>query len=101
MNPCFRRSNLPFLAPGVCALNRLVLLTVATAALCAFGAAHAAPVQRDHVEVELVSERDAVAPGERVHVGLRLAHEPHWHTYWINAGDSGLATKLKWTLPDG
>ncbi len=26
---------------------------------------------------------------------LRLVHEPHWHTYWINPGDSGLATKIK------
>jgi len=25
---------------------------------------------------------------------LRLVHDPHWHTYWINPGDSGLATKL-------
>jgi thiol:disulfide interchange protein DsbD len=26
-------------------------------------------------------------------------HEPHWHSYWINPGDSGLATKLSWQLP--
>ncbi|HET9482412.1 MAG TPA: protein-disulfide reductase DsbD domain-containing protein [Xanthomonadales bacterium] len=71
------------------------------AALLAAGAARAAPVARDHIEVELVAARDAVAPGERVHVGLRLAHEPHWHTYWVNPGDSGLATKLAWTLPAG
>jgi len=25
---------------------------------------------------------------------LRLVHDPHWHTYWVNPGDSGLATKL-------
>lgn len=25
---------------------------------------------------------------------LRLVHDPHWHTYWLNPGDSGLATKL-------
>ena len=29
------------------------------------------------------------------------AHQPHWHTYWKNAGDSGLPTKLEWTLPAG
>jgi thiol:disulfide interchange protein len=68
---------------------------------CAAGSAGAAPVARDHVEVELVAERDAAAPGETLRVGLRLAHEPHWHTYWINPGDSGLATRLQWALPDG
>jgi thiol:disulfide interchange protein DsbD len=28
-------------------------------------------------------------------------HQPHWHTYWKNPGDSGLATQLQWTLPKG
>jgi thiol:disulfide interchange protein DsbD len=26
---------------------------------------------------------------------------PHWHTYWINFGDSGEEMKINWTLPDG
>ena len=24
-----------------------------------------------------------------------------WHTYWVNSGDSGLPTSIKWTLPPG
>ncbi len=39
-----------------------------------------------HVKATLL-----VSGGE---AALRLVHEPHWHTYWINPGDSGLATKL-------
>lgn len=27
--------------------------------------------------------------------------DEHWHTYWKNPGDSGLGTKLTWTLPEG
>ena len=27
--------------------------------------------------------------------------DPQWHTYWINPGDAGLATMIKWTLPAG
>jgi thiol:disulfide interchange protein len=61
----------------------------------------AAPVQRDHLEVELVGESNGVAPGTSAWVGLRLKHDPHWHTYWINPGDSGLPTKIAWTLPEG
>ena len=59
------------------------------------------PVQRDHIEVELVSEVDSVQPGEEIRVGLRMLPDEGWHTYWINPGDSGLAPELEWTPPDG
>ena len=47
-----------------------------------------------------VSSDDKITPNT-VWVGLQLAHQPHWHTYWKNAGDSGLPTQLTWTLPVG
>jgi thiol:disulfide interchange protein len=28
-----------------------------------------------------------------------LKHDPHWHTYWRNPGDSGLPTQIDWKLP--
>ena len=71
----------------------------AGAALLAAASAIAAPVQTDHVGVELVSQKTALVPGRSSTLGLRFVHEPHWHTYWINPGDSGLATKLSWKLP--
>ncbi|MEY4884229.1 MAG: hypothetical protein RIS34_2083 [Pseudomonadota bacterium] len=39
--------------------------------------------------------------GNTVWVGLQLTHQPEWHTYWKNSGDSGLPTVLQWTLPAG
>jgi thiol:disulfide interchange protein DsbD len=75
--------------------------TGAGAVLLAAASVAAAPVQADHVGVELVSETTALVPGRSATLGLRLVHEPHWHTYWINPGDSGLATKLTWELPAG
>jgi thiol:disulfide interchange protein/DsbC/DsbD-like thiol-disulfide interchange protein len=39
--------------------------------------------------------------GKTLWVGLQLAHQPEWHTYWKNSGDSGLPTSLQWTLPAG
>ncbi|MDR0458432.1 MAG: protein-disulfide reductase, partial [Burkholderiaceae bacterium] len=36
-----------------------------------------------------------------VWVGLQLTHQPGWHTYWKNSGDSGEPTQLEWTLPPG
>ncbi len=59
------------------------------------------PVQRDHIEVELIAEHDSARPGEPLRVGLRLLPDPGWHTYWKNPGDSGLPTLLHWDLPDG
>ena len=67
---------------------------------CAWPAA-AAPVRVDAVEVELVSEAAAVVPGRPMRLGLRIRHDPDWHTYWRNPGDSGLATRLSLDLPAG
>ncbi|WP_082321814.1 thioredoxin family protein [Variovorax paradoxus] len=44
---------------------------------------------------------EGVEPGKALWVGLQLAHQPEWHTYWKNSGDSGLPTQLTWTLPPG
>jgi thiol:disulfide interchange protein/DsbC/DsbD-like thiol-disulfide interchange protein len=61
-----------------------------------------AVVQTEQVRAELVAHApDGVDPGKTVWVGLQLSHQPQWHTYWKNAGDSGLPTQLQWTLPAG
>ncbi len=43
----------------------------------------------------------SVSAPSTVWVGLQLTHQPEWHTYWKNPGDSGLPTQLQWTLPVG
>lgn len=53
------------------------------------------------VHLQLVSEVKAIQPGKRFTVGLRLEHEPGFHTYWSNPGIVGVPTSLIWTLPDG
>ena len=59
-------------------------------------------VSTPRVRAELMAYApDGVAPGAKVWVGLQLQHQPQWHTYWKNAGDSGLPTELNWTLPAG
>lgn len=59
-------------------------------------------VTTDQARAELLAYApDGVSPGQRVWVGLHIQHKPHWHTYWKNAGDSGLPTQLEWTLPPG
>ncbi|MEN3977096.1 protein-disulfide reductase DsbD domain-containing protein [Emcibacter sp. SYSU 3D8] len=63
--------------------------------------AAAAPVSTENAQAELVAEVAAAAPGQPFQVALKLIPREHWHTYWRNPGDSGLATSLEWTLPDG
>jgi thiol:disulfide interchange protein/DsbC/DsbD-like thiol-disulfide interchange protein len=58
-------------------------------------------VRVDHVEAELVASTTEWDPAVPLQLALRLKHDPHWHTYWRNAGDSGLPTQLTWTLPTG
>ncbi|MBL0917354.1 MAG: thioredoxin family protein [Hydrogenophaga sp.] len=58
--------------------------------------------QSAQTRAELVADApDGVRAGRPLWVGLRLDHAPEWHTYWKNAGDSGLPTELRWTLPEG
>ncbi|MET0541061.1 MAG: thioredoxin family protein [Variovorax sp.] len=61
-----------------------------------------AVVTTPHVRAELMAYApDGIAPGAPVQVGLQITHQPEWHTYWKNAGDSGLPTELAFSLPTG
>lgn len=58
-------------------------------------------VRAGELQAGLVAQATAARPGESITVGLRLIHDPHWHTYWRNPGDSGLPTQVQWELPAG
>ncbi|MFP5442972.1 MAG: protein-disulfide reductase DsbD domain-containing protein, partial [Betaproteobacteria bacterium] len=59
-------------------------------------------VTTPYVRAELLAHApQGVAPGQPLWLGLSITHQPEWHTYWKNPGDSGLPTDLVWTLPAG
>jgi len=63
---------------------------------------NASVVQTDQVRAELIAfAPQGIQTGAPVMLGLQLQHQPHWHTYWKNPGDSGLPTQLRWDLPTG
>jgi len=43
----------------------------------------------------------AVQPGSTFHLAVKLTMQPGWHVYWINPGDSGLPTEVKFNAPGG
>ncbi len=108
-----RNLNYSQIEPRVhCASNvPLAFARLACAALLIVGSALALPVKAQLVKSVVTTERarvellahapDGVEPGKALWVGLQLAHQPDWHTYWKNSGDSGLPTQLQWTLPPG
>ena len=53
------------------------------------------------VHAELIAASASLRPGQPSELAVRLRMEPGWHTYWSNPGDSGLATTVRWTLPEG
>jgi thiol:disulfide interchange protein DsbD len=64
--------------------------------------AHAQTYQgRELVKAQLVADTTAMIPGRPLSVGLLLRMVPGWHTYWKFPGDAGIATEIKWQLPDG
>ncbi len=82
-------------------INKLLaLLAIAFSAAGMPGAA-ASPVTTPHVQAELVARHESVRPGRPAEIALRLKIIDHWHTYWQNPGDSGLPTRLTWSLPAG
>lgn len=51
--------------------------------------------------VELVADVTAIEPGASFWIGLRFELEPEWHVYWENPGESGLATRVEFQVPEG
>jgi len=52
-------------------------------------------------DTALLSEVSAIQPGQPFRVALKIKMAPEWHTYYLNPGDAGQATQIKWKLPAG
>ena len=92
------------LSPKSCHAMPFVLRCLLS--LCLLCLALTSPAQttlrNEQVQVELLAHApQGVQAGQTFWLGLKIEHAPHWHTYWQNPGDSGLATQLNWQLPVG
>jgi thiol:disulfide interchange protein DsbD len=56
---------------------------------------------RAQVEATLVALKSTFpADSAKITVGIRLDHQPKWHSYWLQPG-TGFPTTVKWQLPAG
>lgn len=67
----------------------------------AFSPAWANPVSLDYSKASLISELKSIEAAKSFWVAVHLELNEHWHSYWLNPGDSGLAMKIDWELPKG
>ncbi|MEG1968602.1 MAG: thioredoxin family protein [Burkholderiaceae bacterium] len=81
------------------------LLALAAGALLSLSALAQSPFRNAPppapVKAELIAASTAAVPGQTLELGVRLLHDPHWHSYWQVPGDSGLPTRIEWKLPAG
>lgn len=55
----------------------------------------------DYVDTGLILSHESFKSGNKFTAGIHLKMEKGWHTYWRNAGDAGLPTRVEWILPGG
>lgn len=61
----------------------------------------ARPAGGNHMDVSLVPETAAAAPGSTVTLAFVMRPQPGWHGYWLNPGEAGAAPSVRWRLPEG
>ena len=80
--------------------TKLITSLAALLTLC-FSAGVGAQTGNDKVQVATMAGVSAVQPGKPFWLAFKFTIDPEWHIYWKNPGDSGIATQVKLTLPDG
>ena len=71
------------------------------ALLCAMTVRRAEGETIPHGSLELIAQKQWIAAGHTIDVGLHFQLEKGWHIYWINPGDSGEPPRVEWRLPPG
>lgn len=81
----------------------LSAIFILTAALVFSNKSYAVVVEdeTDKVTASIFTSSEDINPEQDIDVLIRLKMHDDWHTYWLNPGDAGLSTQVKWQLPKG
>jgi thiol:disulfide interchange protein DsbD len=74
---------------------------VALVGLAAVATVSAEEPRTGRSKVRLLSEATGAQSSGTFWLGLHVALQEGWHTYWVNPGDSGAPARIQWTLPPG
>lgn len=86
---------------SVLAILAALLAVAAPASPCRAEPAKEAKAADALVRATLLADAGVAVPGRSFTLGVRLAMKPHWHTYWVNPGEAGEATRIRMTGPPG
>jgi len=59
------------------------------------------PQTEGDVRFTVYSDVATIAPGSTFHLAFEFTIEKDWHIYWLNPGDSGIATSIEIKAPEG
>lgn len=79
----------------------LLLFFIAFFSSLAFAQNNTQTINTPHTKASLIVATNTVTASQHVDIALHLELEAGWHTYWQNAGDSGLPATISWALPEG
>jgi thiol:disulfide interchange protein DsbD len=54
-----------------------------------------------HARVALLVSSSTYQSGKLLQAAVSIEYEPGWHGYWVNPGEGGMKTEVKWALPPG
>lgn len=52
-------------------------------------------------KISMVTDVEAIVPGQPFKLGILFEMKPDWYVYWKNPGDSGTEPQIEWKLPAG
>ena len=78
----------------------MLFVLVCVLALSVSGSAAGDDAQKALAHARLVAETKSFQRNHAGWLAVELSIEPGWHVYWRNPGDAGMATSVKWKLPD-
>ena len=77
-------------------MQRIVAGMIVAGLSCAACAQDDSPAR-----LRLISELDALTPGQTAWLGVSFEIEPEWHVYWNGLSDSGAPVSVKIVVPEG
>jgi len=82
-------------------MHKLLSLTLIALALLTVSATAQSTKSDPYVTLDVFASQTAIAKGETINIAIRQNIFDGWHTYWVNAGDSGEPISITWDLPKG